>query len=95
MRLRKRLTVAAASLALVVSGVVGAEMVTASPSFAAQVNNNMLCEPDTGWCFQTNPPYNPAFPHACTWDYKLNGNNLRSGMYYTGCAAGFWGPAIH
>lgn len=53
----------------------------------------MLCEPDTGWCYQTNPPYNPAVPHACRWDYQLH--NLHSGMWYTGCTPGYWGTDIH
>jgi hypothetical protein len=90
-----RLKVAALSAgALLASGGgVAAVVASSAPAQASQVNNMMLCEPDTGWCYQTNPPYNPAFPHSCQWDYRLH--NLHSGMYYTGCTAGYWGPDIH
>jgi hypothetical protein len=71
----------------------GTAVLASAPAEATQVNNNMLCEPDTGWCYQTNPPYNPAVPHACRWDYQLH--NLHSGMWYTGCTPGYWGTDIH
>jgi hypothetical protein len=87
---RKRLTMGVAALVLAGGSIIAANSV---PAHASQVNNNMLCEPDTAWCYQTNPPYNPNFPHACQWDYELH--NLHSGMYYTGCAKDFWGPTIH
>lgn len=66
-------------------------IVSAQPADAAIVPNMMRCEPDTGWCYQTNPPVNNSVPHYCRWDYTLH--NLRSGMWYTGCNS--WGPAIH
>jgi len=97
MGIRKKIGVTGAGLALAAlatTGVVAATVASSAPAQASQVNNMMLCEPDTGWCYQTNPPYNPAFPHACQWDYNLNGNNMRSGMYYTGCTPNFWGPYI-
>lgn len=88
---RGQLRVAAASLLLiggVAIGVVGA----ASPASAGTVVPNfMRCEPDTGWCYQTNPPYVSGIPHYCQWDYTLH--NLHSGMWYTGCD--LWGPDIH
>ncbi len=64
---------------------------SSTPAVAAVVPNRMLCEPDTGWCYQTNPPTNNSAPHYCQWDYRLSG--LYSGMWYTGCDA--WGPAIY
>jgi hypothetical protein len=91
---RRRVVALGAGLVLATSGGVATAVLTAAPpAQASQVNNMMLCEPDTGWCYQTNPPYNPNFPHSCQWDYRLH--NLHSGMYYTGCTAGYWGPAIH
>jgi hypothetical protein len=74
---------------LVTGSLVGAASM-AAPASATQVDNMMLCEPATGWCFQTNPPYNSSFPHYCQWDTKLT--NLNSGMWYTGCNV--WGPEI-
>lgn len=87
MGFRRKAGILAAGLALTISGIV----LTSAPAEAGQVDNMMLCEPDTGWCYQTNPPYNPSFPHECQWDYKLH--NLYSGMWYTGCDV--WGPTIH
>jgi hypothetical protein len=81
----------AVGLVLTASGAAMATVATSVPARAGQVDNMMLCEPDTGWCYQTNPPYNPNFPHECFWDYKLH--NLHSGMWYTGCNV--WGPSIH
>jgi hypothetical protein len=79
------------SSALLVGGPVAGLAVAPAPANAVTVDNNMLCNPGTGWCYQTNPPYNPHVPHYCQWDYKLG--NLRSGMWYTGCQT--WGPAIY
>ena len=89
MDLKRTVGALVVGLAVAAGGVVA----TSAPAQAAQVNNMYLCEPDTGWCFQTNPPYNPNFPRACRWDYKLH--NLTSGMWYTGCTPGYWGPEIH
>ncbi len=80
----KRIKVAAVSLLLLGGSAVGI-VAASAPAQASQVNNLMYCEPDTGWCYQTNPPYNSAFPHECTWDYYLQGHGLESGMWYTGC----------
>lgn len=84
---RKRLGFGLASLLLA-----GGSTVVLAPTSAQAtiVPNNMLCEPDTGWCYQTNPPYVPGIPHYCRWDYYLH--NLHSGMWYTGCD--YWGPQI-
>jgi hypothetical protein len=81
------------SSALLAGGSVAGLAVTSAPANAitATVDNNMLCNPGTGWCYQTNPPYNPSVPHYCQWDYKLG--SLHSGMWYTGCQ--IWGPAIY
>lgn len=87
MDLRRKLGMLCASLVLVL----GSMLMALAPASAAIVPNNMLCEPDTGWCYQVNPPYNPSVPHYCQWDYRLHG--LRSGMWYTGC--NLWGSAIH
>lgn len=87
MGIRQRLGVALATVGLVLGGVLAA----ATPASAAIVPNFMRCEPDTGWCYQTNPPVNHNVPHYCQWDYRLR--NLRSGMWYTGCD--IWGPDIH
>ena len=87
---KTRLKVAGAALLLAGGSAVG--VVAAAPAAnASTVFNMMLCEPDTGWCFQTNPPYVSGIAHYCQWDYKLSG--LHSGMWYTGCD--YWGPAIH
>jgi hypothetical protein len=32
----------------------GTAVLASAPAEATQVNNNMLCEPDTGWCYQTS-----------------------------------------
>lgn len=84
---RKRLTMGIAALFLVGGSIFAASSV---PARAGTVDNMMLCEPDTGWCYQTNPPYVPGIPHYCQWDYNLH--NLHSGMWYTGC--NYWGPRI-
>ena len=69
--------------------------VTSTPASAitvtGTVDNNMYCNPGTGWCYQVNPPYNPNVPHYCQWDYKMG--DLHSGMWYTGCQ--IWGPNIY
>jgi hypothetical protein len=85
---RKRLKMTAAALFLVGGSIIVA---SATSAHAAVVPNMMLCEPDTGWCYQTNPPVNHSVPHECQWDYRLH--NLHSGMWYTGCD--IWGPSIH
>jgi len=90
-RLRRRLTVAAASLALAVSCVVGAQVATSAPASASLVYNMMKCDVDTGWCYQTNPPYRSAYKHECQWDHTLH--NLHSGMWFTGCDV--WWPDIY
>ena len=87
---RRRLKNAVASL-LLVGGSVVVPAVAAAPAEATMVYNNMYCEPDTGWCYQTNPPYVSGIPHYCRWNYRLS--NLHSGMWYTGCD--IWGPEIH
>jgi hypothetical protein len=89
--MRKRLAMGAATLFLTSGSLIAAYSVPAHAGLI--VYNMMLCEPDTGWCYQTNPPYNPSVPHECQWDYKLNGHNLRSGMWYTGCNV--WWPQIN
>src|SRR5579875_6520 len=81
----------AASLVLAASGATAAVVATSVPARAVVVPNMMLCEPDTGWCYQTNPPVNHSVPHYCQWDYRLH--NLHSGMWYTGCNT--WVPSIH
>jgi hypothetical protein len=56
------------------------------------VPNFYECNPQSGWCYQTNPPYNPNFPRSCQWnDYAHN----TSGMSYTGCTPGYWRPYVH
>lgn len=88
----KRTMLAAAGVVLA-TGMAFTGATPANAGGGSTVFNRMLCEPDTGWCFQTNPPYVAGIDHQCFWDYKLNGNNLRSGMYYTGCER--WGADIH
>ena len=82
------------SSALLAGGSIAGLAITSGPADAititGTVDNNMLCDPGTGWCYQTNPPYNPTVPHYCQWVYHLT--NLHSGMWYTGCQ--YWGPAI-
>jgi len=85
-RIKRALVAAAATLAL--TG--GTALVAAAPAMA-DTPNMMLCDPATGWCYQTNGPVNPSQPHYCQWDYRLH--NLYSGMWYTGCD--IWGVAIH
>jgi hypothetical protein len=86
---KKRLLIGVAALFIAGGSIIAGNP---APAKAALVYNMMLCEPDTGWCFQTNPPYVPGIQHECQWDYKLDGNNLRSGMWYTGCNV--WWPKI-
>jgi hypothetical protein len=91
---RKRTRVAIlVSFALLAGGSVAGPVFAAAPANAitTTVDNNMYCDPGTGWCYQTNPPYNPNFPHKCYWDYNVT--NLHSGMYYTGCQ--YWGSTIY
>ena len=71
------------STVLLAGGSMAAIALPSAPANASQVDNNMLCDPGTHWCYQTNPPYNPNFPHMCHWDSQLT--NLHSGMWYTGC----------
>jgi hypothetical protein len=85
---RRKIGVLAAGIVLAVSGFGAA----AAPAGATSVVNNMYCDRDTAWCYQTNPPYNPNFGHKCHWDFTLH--NLHSGMYYTGCDLP-WGADIH
>lgn len=91
MDFRRKASAVAVGLALVAGGGTAATVAASVPAHAAIVPNMMLCEPDTGWCYQTNPPVNHSVPHECQWDYKLH--NLHSGMWYTGCD--IWGPSIH
>lgn len=86
MNIKKKIAALSAGLLLSLSGAA-----IAAPANAGTVPNFMKCDPDTGWCYQTNPPVNHSVPHWCQWDYTLN--NLWSGMYYTGCDQ--WGPDIH
>jgi hypothetical protein len=84
-----RLRLGVAALFLASASVLTAT--TSAPAHAATVDNMMLCDPGTGWCYQTNPPYVPGIPHYCQWDENVQ--NLHSGMYYTGC--NYWGPEIN
>jgi hypothetical protein len=86
---RKRIGVALAGLTLVVSGLVA----TAVPASAGTVHNMYECHPTSGWCYQTNPPYNPAFARACRWNYTIP--YFTGGMWYTGCTPGYWRPEVH
>lgn len=90
MGFRTRAGAIAVGLVLAASGATAAAVATSAPAHAVVVPNYMLCEPDTGWCYQTNPPVNHSVPHECQWDYNLH--NLHSGMWYTGC--NMWGPQI-
>jgi hypothetical protein len=83
---RKKLAVVGAVVALAFTGLAGA-----TPASAATVNNMYECAPATGWCFQTNPPYNPAFARACRWNSNYN---FTGGMWYTGCTPGYWRPQV-
>ena len=87
--MRERLAMGIAALLLTSGSIIGI-LATSAPAHAVVVPNMMLCEPDTGWCYQTNPPVNHSVPHECQWDYKLH--NLHSGMWYTGCD--YWGSTI-
>lgn len=90
---RHRLRVAATTLliaGLSVAGVVASTGPASAATGPGSVPNFMRCDPATGWCYQTNPPYNPAFIHYCQWDYTLH--NLHSGMWYSGCNQ--WGSDI-
>lgn len=84
-----RLKRAIAAFAAVLALLGGTAIVAAAPA-QATTYNLMRCEPDTGWCYQTNPPYDGRYPHYCQWDHRLSG--LHSGMWYTGCDV--WGPDI-
>lgn len=86
----RRVKTAAVSLLLASGSLIGIAA-TAAPASATTVPNRMYCEPDTGWCYQVNPPYVPGVIHYCQWDYQLH--NLYSGMWYTGCDQ--WGPDIY
>lgn len=86
---RRRIGVAIVSLGLAIGGALAG----AAPASAGTVNNMYECNPSTGWCYQSNPPYNPAFHRACRWNYRIP--PLYSGMWYTGCTPGYWGPEVH
>ena len=90
-KLSARARVGLASATLLLGSSAFGVIAVPAPAAAVTVPNQMLCEPDTGWCFQTNPPAVAGIPHYCRWDYKLSG--LHSGMWYTGCD--YWGPEIH
>lgn len=83
--LKKRMMVGLASALTIFS------MATVDAS--AQVVANMYeCDPDTGWCYQTNPPYNPNFARACRWNENVHNT---WGMWYTGCTPGWWRPYVY
>jgi len=84
---RKRLPLGIAALFLASGSIFAGSSASAN---AATVFNMMLCDPGTGWCYQTNPPYVPGIAHWCQWDSNVQ--NLHSGMWYTGCQ--YWGPKI-
>lgn len=87
----KQLKVAVVSL-FMAAGPMVVMVAASSPANAdGGMPNLMRCEPDTGWCYQTNPLYSPDVPHVCQWDYTLH--NLYSGMWYTGCD--IWWEDIH
>jgi hypothetical protein len=91
-RVRAGILISSALLAgVTVAGIAATSAPANAITVTGTVDNNMYCDPGTGWCYQTNPPYNPSFPHLCHWDYKLS--NLHSGMYYTGCQS--WGASIY
>jgi len=81
---RKRLSVILAGLVLVLG-------LTAPSASAATVNNMYECHPSSGWCYQTNPPYNPNFRRDCRWNYRIP--YFTGGMWYTGCQN--WRPEVH
>lgn len=84
-RIKQAIAAASAVLALT-----GSTLVAAAPAEASTLNL-MRCEPDTGWCYQSNPPYKSGYPHYCQWDHTLY--DLHSGMWYTGCD--IWGSDIY
>lgn len=84
-----RLGAALAGIVLAASGLVA----MAAPVSAGTVHNMYECHPTTGWCYQTNPPYNPAFKRACRWNYTIP--TFTGGMWYTGCTEGYWRPEVH
>lgn len=90
MRLKSRLSSLLAGLALAL-GVLAVS--PASPAHAGTVVNMYECHPGSGWCYQTNPPYNPAFARGCRWNYRLSW--FTGGMWYTGCTPGYWRPEVH
>lgn len=88
MNLKRKLGVVAAGLTLAISGLVTASV----PSEAATVQNMFECDPDTGWCYQSNPPYRSEFKRACRWNENVHNT---WGMYYTDCTPGFWRPYVY
>ena len=91
MDFKKKALMLVASLMLVLSSMVA---FTSGPSSAVgTVYNYYECYPSTGWCYQVNPPYNSSIPRSCRWNYTIPYQN--SGMYYTGCTAGYWRPEVH
>lgn len=87
--LKNRFSVVILGLVMVLGGVLMA--VPAKPASAATVYNWYECHPSSGWCYQTNPPYNPNFPRSCRWNYTIP--YFTGGMWYTGCTK--WRPEVH
>lgn len=81
------------SSAATVSALDSTKGTTSVVQAAGVVPNLYECHPKTGWCYQTNPPYNPAYARSCRWNYTIPW--LTSGMWYTGCTAGWWRPEVH
>lgn len=86
---RTRVSIAAASL-LVACGMI--VVTTPPPASAGIVPNWYECDPATGWCYQTNPPYNSSVPQSCRWNENVHNT---WGMWYTGCDAGYWRPYVY
>lgn len=94
MGLKRKIGTLAAGVLVAASGVVATTSVVAAPvAQAGTVHNMYECRPSTGWCYQTNPPYNPNFKRACRWNYTIP--TFSGGMYYTGCTEGYWRPEVH
>ena len=82
------------AIALATLFIAGGTLVATAPvqAVSGTVYNNYECDPDTGWCYQVNPPYNPNFPKSCRWNENVHNT---WGMWYTGCTAGHWRPYVH
>jgi hypothetical protein len=89
--MKKRLMTGAAAL-LLASGTLVATTSLPANAGGSVVPNFYECDPDTGWCYQTNPPYNPNFPQSCRWNENVHNS---WGMWYTGCDAGYWRPYVY